>query len=227
MLLNLGSDHLDWHGSVSEYQAAKLRPFSRQGPEDVAIVGAGLTVPGQARVVHYVAEEAVLPGHHNALNGGAMAAAARALGLGEEHIAQSLSSFAGVPHRLEQVTVVDGVTYVDDSKATNVTSTLTALDAVAAPVHLILGGDDAKGEDFTPLRGRAAATYLIGDAAGRLAEQVGGEACGTLEVAVQRARAAATDGATVLLSPACASFDQYRDFEDRGRHFRGLVEPRA
>lgn len=227
VLLNLGSDHLDWHGSQEAYREAKLRPFARQGPDDVAVLPVGLDVPGGARVERFAPVEAELPGHHNALNGGAMATAARALGTPEEAIRESLRTFAGVEHRLQIVANVDGVVYVDDSKATNVASTLTALEATKPRVHLILGGDDAKGEDFTPLRGRAHATYLIGDAAARLAVEVGGPVVGTLAAAVSAARAAAAPGDTVLLSPACASFDQYRNFEERGRHFRDLVEPRA
>jgi UDP-N-acetylmuramoylalanine--D-glutamate ligase len=120
---------------------------------------------------------------------------------------------------------VGGVRWVDDSKATNVESALTALEAYAGErVHVVLGGDDAKGEDFTPLRGRAHAAYLIGEAAGRLEREVGGLRCGDLERAVAAAAAAAEPGEIVLLSPACASYDQYRDFAERGRHFARLVE---
>jgi UDP-N-acetylmuramoylalanine--D-glutamate ligase len=120
---------------------------------------------------------------------------------------------------------VGGVRWVDDSKATNVESALTALEAYAGErVHVVLGGDDAKGEDFTPLRGRAHAAYLIGEAAERLEREVGGRRCGDLASAVAAAREAAQPGDVVLLSPACASYDQYRNFEERGRHFARLVE---
>jgi UDP-N-acetylmuramoylalanine--D-glutamate ligase len=118
---------------------------------------------------------------------------------------------------------VDGVLYVNDSKATNVASTLVALASFdGAPVHLILGGV-GKGQSFAALRGRAAATYLIGDAAEQLEREVGGVVCGDLPTAVAHARAAARPGEVVLLSPACASFDQFADYEARGRAFKALV----
>jgi len=115
------------------------------------------------------------------------------------------------------------VLFVNDSKATNVASTLVALASFPdAPVHLILGGR-CKGQDFSALRGRAHAIYLIGEDADRIRREAGGEPCGDLATAVARARAAARPGDIVLLSPACASFDQFEDFEARGRAFRALV----
>ncbi len=228
VLLNLGSDHLDWHGSLEHYRASKLRLFARQGPEDVAIAPARIALPGRARRVDLVADwRATLPGGHNAVNAGAVAEACQALGIPDDVVAEGLRTFTGVEHRLELLRERDGVRWVNDSKATNVASTLTALDATPAPVHLILGGDDAKGEDFRPLRDRAAHVYLIGQAAGRLAEEVGGEPCGDLGTAVARAAARAGAGETVLLSPACASFDQFKDYEERGRRFAALVEALA
>ena len=229
VLLNLGSDHVNWHGSVEAYRAAKLTGmFSRQTRDDVAIAPPELTLPGAARWLALEPDaRAGLPGAHNQLNAGAVAAAARALGVDEEQIAAGLQSFTGVEHRLQLLATLGGVAWVNDSKATNVAAALTAIEATPPPVHLILGGDDAKQEGFTPLRGRAHATYLIGEAAERLAREVGGERCGDLETAVARAGAAARPGDTVLLSPACASFDQYRSYEDRGRHFAALVEARA
>ena len=225
VLTGLGSDHLDWHGSVVAYHAAKREAFVRQGPGQVAVVPPGIDVPGAARRVVFGEEDGALPGAHNRRNAGAVAAAARALGVPEAGIAAGLASFGGVAHRLRELAVVAGVSWVDDSKATNVESALTALDAYAGErVHVILGGDDAKGEDFSPLRGRAHAAYLIGEAAGRLEREVGGLRCGDLERAVAAAAAAAEPGEIVLLSPACASYDQYRDFAERGRHFARLVE---
>jgi UDP-N-acetylmuramoylalanine--D-glutamate ligase len=155
-------------------------------------------------------------------------AAARARGLPEAAIVQALTTFTGVEHRLREIAVVDGVRYVDDSKATNVASALTALAALDAPLHLILGGDDAKREDFGPLRApvaaRAASVHLIGQAAGRLQAALGtGTDRGDLPAAVAAARAAARPGDVVLLSPACASFGQYANYEERGRHFQALV----
>lgn len=228
VLLNLGSDHLDWHGSLDHYAQSKLQVFARQGPDGVAIAPARIAVPGAARRMDLVPDwRATLPGAHNAVNAGAVAEACRALGLPEADIEHGLRSFPGVEHRLELLREVGGVRWVNDSKATNVASTLTALEATPPPVHLILGGDDAKQEDFSPLAGRAAHVYLIGAAAPRLADAVGGLPCGDLGTAVARAGEAARPGETVLLSPACASFDQFKDYEERGRRFAALVEARA
>ncbi len=228
VLLNLGSDHLDWHGTVEHYAAAKLQLFARQGPDAVAIAPARLDIPGEAKRVDLVADwRATLPGGHNAVNAGAVALVCSALGLPDADIARGLESFEGVEHRQQLIRVLDGVRWVNDSKATNVASALTALDALPPPVHLILGGDDAKGEDFGPLAGRAAHVYRIGAAAERLAPVVGGEACGDLDTAVARAAAVAEPGDTVLLSPACASFDQFGDYEERGRRFAALFEALA
>ncbi len=134
-----------------------------------------------------------------------------------------LRTFRGVEHRLEEVATIDGVLYVNDSKATNVASTLTALASFPeTPVHLILGGQ-GKGQDFAPLREAAAGcagVYLIGEDGRSIAD---GEWCGTLEDAVAAARARARPGEVVLLSPACASFDQFADYEARGRRFKELV----
>ena len=225
VLTGLGSDHLDWHGSVVAYHDAKRLAFARQTAGQVAVLPPGVDVPGAARRVVFGEEDGALPGAHNRRNAGAVAAAARALGVPEATVAAGLASFGGVAHRLRELAVIGGVRWVDDSKATNVESALTALDAYAEDrVHVILGGDDAKGEDFAPLRGRAHAAYLIGEAAERLEREVGGRRCGDLATAVAAARAAARPGDVVLLSPACASYDQYRNFEERGRHFARLVE---
>jgi UDP-N-acetylmuramoylalanine--D-glutamate ligase len=152
----------------------------------------------------------------------------RVLGIPEDVVAEGLRTFAGVEHRLEVAADRDGVRWVNDSKATNVASTLVALDAFADDrVHLIVGGDDAKAEDFSPLRPgaeRAAGVYLIGEAEGRLLDTLGrGIPCGTLDAAVDEARRLAQRGDVVLLSPACASYDQFRDYEERGRRFKELV----
>jgi UDP-N-acetylmuramoylalanine--D-glutamate ligase len=235
VLLNLEADHLDWHGSIAAYQEAKRRIFANQGPDDVAIVPSGYAGKFAARRIEYqpvAAAELRLLGRHNLENAGAARAAARARGVDEGAIAESLAQFAGVPHRLEQVAVIGGVTYVNDSKATNIASTLVALEALGHRVHVILGGDDAKGEDFGLLRddvaARCRAAYLIGEAAPRLATDLAGTVplvdCERLEVAVERASAAANAGEVVLLSPACASYDQFSNFEERGERFRELVK---
>ena len=237
VLLNLAPDHLDRHGSFERYAAAKLRIFERQREDDTAVVPRGFgSIPGSAERVEFAAGDALpaeplLRGRHNRENAAAATAAARAAGIDDASIAAALSTFAGVPHRLELVAVVDGVSYVNDSKATNVAAARPALEAyVDDPVHLILGGS-LKGEDFTPLaeaiRPNVRRAYLIGEAAPELAAAlspvVEHELSGTLEKALEAARAAASSGDVVLLSPACASFDQFRDFEDRGDRFRELV----
>jgi UDP-N-acetylmuramoylalanine--D-glutamate ligase len=171
-----------------------------------------------------------LRGSHNLENVRAAALAATDMDVPAEAIRQALRSFAGVPHRLEEVATVDGVLFVNDSKATNVASAAKAVESFAESVHVILGGS-LKGRDFTdlrePLRTHAAAAYLIGDAAERLADDLDGTVqlhhCGTLKEAVREAASAAQRGQVVLLSPACASFDAFRDYEDRGDRFRELA----
>jgi UDP-N-acetylmuramoylalanine--D-glutamate ligase len=177
------------------------------------------------------ADEIRLPGAHNRENAMAAAAACLARGVPPEAVRQGLATFAGVPHRLETVATVAGVRYVNDSKATNVASAEVGLRAFAAGVHLIAGGS-RKGSDYGPLaapvRERCAAVYLIGETAPELRAALAPAGvplsdCGELEHAVAAAHAAARPGETVLLSPACASYDQYRSYEERGDHFRALV----
>jgi UDP-N-acetylmuramoylalanine--D-glutamate ligase len=174
-------------------------------------------------------------GEHNVVNAMAAAAAALSMGLDREAVREGLRSFAGVPHRLEQVAEIDGVRFVNDSKATNVASAIVGLRAFEGGVHAILGGSE-KGEPFAPLldpvRDRCAACYLTGATADRLAEElapalaggVGLHRCADLEAAVRRAAGAADPGDVVLLSPACASFDAFENFERRGERFREIVE---
>jgi UDP-N-acetylmuramoylalanine--D-glutamate ligase len=177
-------------------------------------------------------EELSLPGLHNRHNAMAAAAVCLARGIDPDAVAQGLRTFAGVAHRLELIAVTDGVAYVNDSKATNVASTQVALLSYPGGVHLIAGGR-GKQQDFSPLAAlvseRCAAVYLIGEAAPDLARVlaptgVAVHSVDDLERAVSAAAAAARAGETVLLSPACASYDQYRDFEARGDHFRALVK---
>jgi UDP-N-acetylmuramoylalanine--D-glutamate ligase len=160
----------------------------------------------------------------------AAAAVALARGLDPDAVRAGLKTFAGVPHRLEEVASRDGITYVNDSKATNVAAALVALASFEVPVHAIMGGR-GKEEDYAPLRdavaAHAAAVYLIGEEAGPLAAALDGTVplhrCGDLEHAVAAARAAARSGEVVLLAPACASYDQYDNFEARGEAFRSLA----
>jgi UDP-N-acetylmuramoylalanine--D-glutamate ligase len=176
----------------------------------------------------------LLRGRHNRENAAAAAAAARAAGVSEAAIGEGLVSFPGIPHRLEPVGEVGGVRFVNDSKATNVAAALRALEAYAdEPVHLIAGGS-LKGEGFEPLAraigSNVRSIHLIGEAAAPLAAALGDRAVfvdETLPRAVAHAAERARAGAVVLLSPACASYDQHRDFEHRGESFRALVESMA
>jgi UDP-N-acetylmuramoylalanine--D-glutamate ligase len=181
-----------------------------------------------------VAELGLL-GEHNAANAMAVAAAALSMGLDRDAVREGLRSFAGVPHRLEQVAEIGGVRFVNDSKATNVASATVGLRAFEGGVHAILGGSE-KGEDYRPLlepaRERCVACYLAGASAERLGEALASaieagvalHRCADFEDAVRRAAAAAKPGETVLLSPACASFDAFENFERRGDRFREIVE---
>ena len=254
VLLNIAPDHLDRHGNMADYVAAKLSLFAHQGPDAVAVLPAGgPAAPGEAARVTFgsaadadlrddgtllrwrgepliAGAEIRLRGLHNRENAMAAAAVALARGIPASAVAQALASFPGVEHRLEEVANVGGVLYVNDSKATNTASTLVALRAFEpGSVHLILGGR-GPGQDFGVLReevaARARAVYVIGEEAPAIAAALSGQHpvdCGTLERAVEAARAAAAPGEVVLLSPACKSFDQFRDFEARGEAFRTLV----
>jgi UDP-N-acetylmuramoylalanine--D-glutamate ligase len=172
---------------------------------------------------------AFLPGRHNIENALAAVACAKALGVSARSIARGLAEFPGVEHRLEWVRTWRGIRFVNDSKATNVDSTRVALEALPGPLTVILGGQD-KGSPYTPLRPllrkKAKEILLIGEATPPLQRDLGGLAlfpCGTLERAVERAAQTARPGDTVLLSPACASFDQFENFEHRGRCFKERV----
>jgi UDP-N-acetylmuramoylalanine--D-glutamate ligase len=256
VLLNLDSDHLDRHGSLEAYHAAKLRIFANQGNDDVAVAPEGLGVEdlgGCARRVCFGdspeaelslragtlwwdreplvrADELALRGPHNLRNAMAAAAAALARGLDPDAVRAGLRTFAGVPHRLEEVAQRDGVLYVNDSKATNVAAALVALASFEVPVHAILGGR-GKGERYAPLReavaAHCAAAYLIGEEAPALRAALEGATTlhdsGDLATAVSAARAAAAPGEVVLLAPACASYDQFANFEARGEAFAALA----
>ena len=239
VLLNLEPDHLDRHGTFEAYREAKLRIFENQTTEDVAVVPRGFgPIPGAGRRIEFSADdelpaEPLIPGAHNRENAAAATAAARAAGLDDESIAAALTSFAGVPHRLEHVAEIGGVRYVNDSKATNTAAARRALTAFEAPLQLILGGS-LKGERFDEFAQDVAdanvvVAYLIGEAAAPLAVDLGYAnvpflIAATLERAVAEAASTAQPGEIVLLSPACASYDQFRDFEHRGEEFRRLVE---
>ena len=176
-------------------------------------------------------EEIRLRGPHNRANAMAAAAVALARGMPREAVADGLRSFPGVAHRLEEVGRLDDVLYVNDSKATNVAAALVALRSFDGGVHAILGGR-GKGGGYRALReevgARCVGVYLIGEEAGAIGDELDGLGvalwpCGDLERAVDAARGQARPGEVVLLSPACTSFDQYRDYEERGDHFRALA----
>jgi UDP-N-acetylmuramoylalanine--D-glutamate ligase len=254
LLLNVTEDHLDRHGSFEAYREAKLRLFANQGEGDVAVVPPGIETPGRAARVSFgqagtdlaltngelswqgeglmPVTELRLRGEHNLENAMGAAAAALATGIPAAAVREALRTFPGVPHRLEEVGTVGGVLYVNDSKATNVSAAVRGIEAFEGGVHAILGGS-LKGGGFTGLReavsSRCRACYLIGQAEERLAADLEGAAplhrCGDLEAAMRLATQAAEPGEVVLLSPACASYDQYRDFEERGEHFRSLLPP--
>jgi UDP-N-acetylmuramoylalanine--D-glutamate ligase len=238
VLLNLEPDHLDRHHTYEAYVDAKLRIFERQDEDDIAVVPRDFgPVPGTARRVEFrfddpLPAEPRIPGPHNRENAAAATAAARAAAISDDAIAAALKTFPGVPHRIEFVRELDGVRYVNDSKATNVAAARRALASFGdARLHVILGGR-GKAERYEPLveafkPGDRA--YLIGETAAQIAgalraARIPCEDRGDLASALASAAEAAASGDVVLLSPACASFDQFEDFEARGEAFRRLVE---
>jgi UDP-N-acetylmuramoylalanine--D-glutamate ligase len=230
VLLNLEPDHLDRHGTFDAYRAAKLRIFERTR---VKVVPRGFGIDG----IEFSADDALpaeplIPGRHNRENAAAATAAARAADVSDDAIAEALRTFPGVPHRLELVRELHGVRWINDSKATNTAAARRGVAAYDAPLRLILGGS-LKGEDFGPFTRELPATvrsiYLVGAASDALATALDAAAhayvrAGDIPTAVSRAAADAEPGDVVLLSPACASYDQFASFEERGHTFRRLVE---
>ncbi len=212
-----------WCAKLALRAPSRLATFGRAGTARPS--AQGFELGGQRYVVHNRA----LRGDHNLAN--AMAAALLALGLGlsPEAIQVGLDRFPGLPHRLELVRELAGVEWINDSKATNVESTAVALKALTAPLIWIAGGR-GKGAPYAPLAAllgeRLKAALLIGEDAPRLQAELPtrAEQVGTLEAAVARARVLAVAGDGVLLSPACASYDQFKSYEERGAKFRALVE---
>ncbi len=265
--LNLTPDHLDRHGSLEGYAAAKARLFANQAADGVAVLNAadphsarmaaagpaarrwfggdaeraaaadalpvegGFTIgpPGSAGE-RYALRNRALRGAHNLENAMAAALCARALGAGPGAIQGALDTFPGLPHRLEWIRERGGVEWINDSKATNVESTAVALRAVAGPLWWIAGGR-GKGAPYAPLRpllaGRTRGALLVGEEAGtidrELSDVVAPIHALTIEGAVRIAAERARGGETVLLSPACASYDQFANYGARGDHFRRLV----
>ncbi len=242
VLLNITPDHLDRYESFDAYAASKARLFAMQSPGREAI----LDFPSEAD--HHVLEEAedpviqfigdtevgdqaawpTLQGPHNLQNTAAAVAVARALGVAENIIQSALCNYPGLPHRMERVGETNGVLFVNDSKATNETAAAPAL-AAYSHIRWILGGRaksdrlDECAQHFDHVRG----AYTIGEAgpmfARLLRDSMPVTECGDLATAVHKAAADAQSGETVLLSPACASYDQFSDFEARGNAFKALV----
>ena len=215
--------------------------FERQTREDVAVVPRGFaSVPGSARRVEFHADDELpaeprIPGAHNRENAAAATAAARAAGISDGAIAEALRTFPGVPHRIELIRELRGVRYVNDSKATNAAAALRAIASFpGSRLHVILGGR-GKAEPYETLAAALVPghrAYVIGESAPEIADALR-RACvpyvdsRDLASALTDAAANAEPGDVVLLSPACASFDQFDDFEARGDAFRRLVESLA
>lgn len=270
--LNTAPDHIDRHGDMAHYAAAKRRVFANQGAGDWAVVGVddihgaaacteltraaaqhvaaissgqvlgrGVSalgehlidaLHGRSETVADLTQAPALAGRHNAQNAAAAYAAARALGVDPRIIAQALKTFAGLPHRLERAGTIAGVRFINDSKATNANAAAQAL-AVYPRVYWIAGGVPKDGgiEELAAFFPRMARAYLIGQAAGDFADVLRGKVnvvmAGHLEAAVKQAysdaRASGEPHPVVLFSPACASYDQFRSYEDRGDQFKALV----
>lgn len=251
-LTNITPDHLDRYADFATYAAAKERLFQmqRQGraiicdeDEPTRAIAARLDAAGRAPQRVKTADLALpvspsLAGPHNAQNASVAQAICRALGVSEADIASGLLSYRGLPHRMERVCEAAGVSYINDSKATNAASAAPALAAFppdpainggAPRIHWIVGGlpkEDGLGECAAHL-GNVAAAYTVGEAGPMFASLLEGEVkverCELIGEAVRRARDAARLGEVVLLSPACASYDQFRDYEKRGAYFRQMV----
>ncbi|MBS0475369.1 MAG: UDP-N-acetylmuramoyl-L-alanine--D-glutamate ligase [Proteobacteria bacterium] len=252
VLLNLTPDHLDRYDGFSGYAASKARLFAMQRPDQIAVFGSGdaktlaiaqreAQLRGRDKVRTVDGKDLIglqpgwpsLQGPHNLQNAAAAVAIAEALGLSEGQWRPALASFRGLPHRMERVAEAGGVMYINDSKATNPASTAPALAAFPPHpdrrIHWIVGGlpKGDRLDECAPWFGNVAAAYTIGDAGPMYADLLSPYmAVSRSEMmcdAIQQARAAARPGDVVLLSPACASFDQFRDYEARGDAFRQIV----
>ncbi len=267
VILNITPDHLDRHGNLENYIAAKERIFANQTAEDFLILNAEdpqtqqATIRAHSEVFWFSAtrpvrqgtfvyqdaivwraneqsalepilpvSEITLKGSHNIENVLAAVCAAKLANISAEVIRKSVANFRAVEHRLEFVARIRNVDYYNDSKATNVDATMKAIAAFPGGIHLILGGKD-KESDYTVLapllKERVRAVYTIGAAAEKIEQQIAGATkilpCQTLEHAINEAAAQAQPGEIVLLAPACSSFDQFENYEHRGRSFKQFV----
>ena len=241
VLLNITPDHLDRYESFEAYAASKARLFEMQSTgwsviatddaetTKIAAQRAQVTRVSSNNYTKWQRQWPALQGPHNRQNASAAIAAVKELGIGWPSIEVALRSYPGLPHRMERIREKDGILFVNDSKATNPTATAPALAAFDS-IRWILGGlaktDNL--DECAPHFGHVRSAYTIGEAgelfARLLSPHMSVKNCGKLDEAVRQATADAEAGDTVLLSPACASFDQFRDFEDRGDQFRALVE---
>jgi UDP-N-acetylmuramoylalanine--D-glutamate ligase len=257
MLLNITPDHLDRYDyALEKYAAAKLRIVENQGPEDLFLYNASdphtlafvrhTQLKGRALGIHqgmfdgtrleagghtFDLSASSLKGAHNAMNALFAIHAAQEVGISREAIQQGLDTYINAPHRLERIAEIDGVTYFNDSKATNVESAAYALQAMTGPVIWIVGGQD-KGNDYTALfalvREKVKAIVCLGLDNRKILDAFGSFGLPLVETksardAVEAARSFAGKGDVVLLAPACASFDLFRNYEDRGDQFREAV----
>lgn len=241
VLTNITPDHLDRYDSFLDYAAAKERLFHMQHADKVSVIAIDddpcrMIASRISHRLHRVHAADIkdqsrwpsLQGPHNAQNVACAVAACQALGIDAETIERGLATYPGLAHRMERLGEVGGVVYVNDSKATNPTSTAPALGAYPA-IHWLLGGQ-AKGDDLNaclPHLGNVRAAYAFGQDGAKLAAVLRGKVAVSqypdLKAATEAAAKAAVPGEAVLLSPACASFDQFRDFEHRGDTFREIV----
>ncbi len=239
VLLNVTEDHMDRYESFASYRDSKLSMFARQGPGQFAISGPAIDfdLPGggfKARVQSEGFENngaIAMRGRHNVDNALTAAHAALLMGVDPAAVESALATFVGVEHRMELVGAVDGVEYINDSKATNVDAALAALASFDGDVHVILGGS-VKNQRFDglaeALSTASAGVYAYGEAAPVIARDVEGlvapfQSFATMDEAFSAAAGNATAGQTVLLSPACASFDLYENYERRGEAFKAHV----
>ncbi|GAB5496141.1 MAG: UDP-N-acetylmuramoyl-L-alanine--D-glutamate ligase [Phycisphaerales bacterium] len=233
VITNISPNHIDWHGSEEHYRQSKLGIASLLKSDAPLLTGIGAepthTPSHSIRLIETLLDLRT-PGTHNRLNASAALKACELLGCDLDKAAQGIAAFAGLPHRLEFLREIRGVRWYNDSKSTTAEASSLAIDALApTPVHLIVGGSD-KGVDLTPiadLAQRAASLVCIGQTGATIAELARAEYPGTIEKAVEELDKRAKPGEAVVLSPGCASFDQFRNFEHRGDRFKELVHSLA